>query len=129
MTMAQRADSFLAPAQDMPIDELMSTLRDSGILGAMGVSDEDVQSVSADPVLLERLKVTYELLAGFRYSGVLEAFLLLPASHQAEFMRWISLATDSDVRGKRARTFVIALRESPPTSPGLPATNLSGATD
>ena len=97
----------------MAADDLLAALNDWEILETLEITKDDLLVARKDSDLLETLRITYELLAQFRASGVLSTFLLLPRSDQANFLRWIGMTDDRELRRDRTRTLALALEDSP----------------
>jgi hypothetical protein len=98
---------------DIEVDELVTSLAHSGVLDTLGITEEDSRQAQTDSDLLETFRIAYELLDAFQDSGVLDIFLRLPKWDQANFIRWIAMTDDGDLRRDRTKTFVVALEKSP----------------
>lgn len=83
------------------------------------MTNDDLETARADSYLRETLMITHEFLVAMRADGVLEAFYLLQAPHQAHFLRVIGRTNDGELRAKRIATLVAAMKMSPPTAAGL----------
>jgi hypothetical protein len=113
MSTAEGRAAFLANAVDMPADDLLDAFSGTEILRTLEISNEDLMAARGDSILLETLRITYEILAALKKAGVLETFLQLPKTDQADFLRWIGMMDDRELRRERTETFALALAESP----------------
>jgi hypothetical protein len=113
VTTARAPVPFAVPAADVPVDDLLALLAQAGVLNALGIENHDLIEAGGDPDLIETLRITYEPLVTLKDAGLLDTFFQLPIGNQADFLRWIGMTDDADVRRRRTRTFVLALRESP----------------
>jgi hypothetical protein len=113
MSTAQRREEFPAEVADLSVDELLSALSESKILNTLDISNEDLHLAHSDSDLLETLRITYEIHAALLDFNVLETFFRLPKADQADFLRWIGMTDDRDLRRNRIEAFVSALEESP----------------
>ena len=113
--MSAGSDLFLANGDELTVDDLAEALSSSGLLHKLEITDDDLVLARNDEDLLETLRITYEVLSVLRGSGVFETFLLLPEMDQANFLRWIGMTDDTELRGDRIKIFVSALTLSPLT--------------
>jgi hypothetical protein len=113
MSTAERREEFLAGVEDISVDELLSALSGSKILDTLEISNEDLRLARSDSDLLETLRITYEIQAALIDFNVLDTFFRLPKADQADFLRWIGMTDDPDLRRNRIEAFVSALEESP----------------
>lgn len=115
MNAAEHPSSFEAEVEveAMPVDELLAVLRDSKMLMALEITNEELLWAHSDSDVLETLRITFEVLTALRDSDVLQVFLQLPTADQANFLRLIASIDDREVRRHRTDTFMSALSESP----------------
>ena len=102
-----------APHQVLSVDDLIENLGVSEILDALGITSDELAGARSDSDLLETLWITHEFLMALQGSNVLSAFLKLRRKDQANFLRWIGMTDDPQVRAEHTSTFVAALRGSP----------------
>ena len=110
---AEHPESLQVEIQAMPVDDLLAVLRDSKMLAALEITNEELLWARSDSDVLETLRITFEVLSVLRDSHVLRVFLQLPTTDQASFLRLIASTDDRELRHRRILTFVSALEESP----------------
>ena len=113
MTVSEGSAVSPLPEELEIVEDLLVQLGAPTTLELLGMTTEDLQGFRSDSNLFETLGITREILFELRNSDVLAAFLQLPTTDQANFLRWIAMIDDSDLRRDRTATFIKALEESP----------------
>ncbi len=113
-----------APAEPAPqagrpeIEKVLDALGGSVMLELLDMTNADLLKARTDPNLFETLRIAHDLLLSLRDEGVLGIFLMMPKEKQMEFVRWMGMTDESEMRSDRVKTLVSALRLSPLASDG-----------
>ena len=98
------------------INKILDALGGSVMLELLDMTNADLLKARTDPSLFETLRITHELLLRLREEGVLGIFLMMPKEKQMDFVRWMGMTDENEMRQDRMATLISALRQSPHAS-------------